>query len=135
MKRYLLGLAWALAGIGLALGLTFGAYAIAGRDLADPTSPVAPRRPLSSPADTPSSPGGLSGEETPGLSGGDGSGSGSDSPAEGSDSPAEGSEDTGGSDSSGSGSEGCEPDDPAEDDSGLDDSGLDDSGDDLRDDD
>lgn len=40
MKRLLIGAGYAIAGLGLAVGLTFGAYAVAGRDLSKPARPV-----------------------------------------------------------------------------------------------
>ena len=115
MKRLLIGVAYALVGLVLAVGLTAGAYAIAGRDLSKParpfeltntnreveTDPIEPDE-AKSPEDSPS----------PDDKGGDepdesGSNSGSGSSNSGSGSSNSGS----GSSNSGSGSDDDEPDD------------------------
>ena len=123
MKRYALAAAWAVGGIALAVGLTFSAYAVAGKDLSTPTRPVDPPTPLvpqddDGPAPTVSAPE-LEGDEAgSGGSGEDGSsnsGSGSDSSGSGS-----------GSDSSGSGSSGSGSD--SDDSSGSGSGGGDNSG-------
>lgn len=112
MKRLLIGVAYALGGLLLAVGLTAGAYAIGGRDLSKParpfeltdtnreveTDPVEPDE-AKSPEDSPS----------PDDKGGDESGSNSGS---GSSNSGSGSSNSGsGSSSSGSGSGHDEPDD------------------------
>jgi hypothetical protein len=109
VKRLLIGVAYALVGLVLAVGLTAGAYAIAGRDLSKParpfeltntnreveTDPVEPDK-AKSPEDSPS-PDDKGGDEPDDKSG---SNSGSGSSNSGS-----------GSSNSGSGSDDDEPDD------------------------
>ncbi|MGH2591706.1 MAG: hypothetical protein ACRDGW_13055 [Actinomycetota bacterium] len=121
-KRILIAVAWGLAGIVVAVGLTAGAFALAGREISEPATP-----PLFSSSPTPSrdadrtgstspdaratpspsidddGPGG--GEDNSGPDSGSGSGDDSSGPGSGDDSGS-GSDNSGpGSDDSGSGSD------------------------------
>jgi len=115
-RTLLLGLLWAVAGIVLAIGLTFFAYAVAARDLSTPTrsvkggalTPVAAATSTASPRPTPTPAGsatsvdddGGHATESPDDHGGSDGGSESTSPP--SDNSGHGSDDYGsGSDDSG----------------------------------
>lgn len=55
VKRALIGVAYAIAGLALAVGLTLGAYTVAGRDLSKPAQPVRVTVPLAPPEASPTS--------------------------------------------------------------------------------
>ena len=119
MRRTLISIAYAIAGLALAVGLTAGGYAIAGRDLSEPvrvirpaqteagSGVVAPPQATASPEDSPSP----EDSASPDDKGGDSSGSDDDNSGSGSSNSGSGSSNSGsGSSNSGSGS-GDDPDD------------------------
>ena len=120
MRRTLISIGYALAGLGLAVGLAAGGYAIAGRDLSEPvrivrptqsevgSAGVSPPQATASPDDSPSP----EDSASPDDKGGDNSGSDDDNSGSGSSNSGSGSSNSGsGSSNSGSGSDDDKPDD------------------------
>lgn len=105
MRRALIPIGYAVAGLALAVGLTAGGYAIAGRDLSEPVRVVRPTQELvrqvapaaatASPDDSPSPDDEASPDDRGGDRGRNNSGSGSDDSDSGSDNSGSGSSNSG----------------------------------------